>query len=83
VRRSHRLRKRAVRPIPFQPEAEVLTLDRLLQDWETVAGVKPRTAAETKYALEGLAASLGHRDARRVSRDDILTWRTTLKAAGM
>jgi integrase len=77
------VRKKAKRPLPFQPEAEVLTLDRLLQDWETVAGVKPRTAAETKYALEGLAASLGHRDARRVSRDDILTWRTTLKAAGI
>lgn len=58
--------------LPFQPPEDTLTLDQLFIDWKAVAAVKPRTAAEIGYTIQALAASLGHRDARRVKREDLL-----------
>jgi integrase len=61
----------------------VFTLDKLLDEWKAVASVKPRTISETIYAVDALGVSIGHRDARRVSRDDVRRWRDMMKAAGV
>jgi integrase len=77
------VKKQGIRPLPHQPETAILTVDQLLEDWKVVCGLKPRSIAEVTYAVEALAASVGHRDARRITRDDILRWRNGLKAEGI
>jgi hypothetical protein len=64
------------------PEAPAVSLDSLLSGWSSVAVVKPRTVAETTYAVAELKAFLGHDDARRITRDDLARWRDGMKAAG-
>jgi integrase len=76
------VRMKGIRPLPHQPESDMLTVDRLLDDWKAVATVKPRTIAETVYAVDALVAAVAHRDARRVTRDDVRRWRDSMKAAG-
>lgn len=69
--------------LPFRLPEEVLTLDQLFEDWKAVAAVKPRTAAEIGYTIQGLAAFLGHKDARKIKREDLLAWRAAIKADGL
>jgi integrase len=59
-----------------------LSFATLMERWKAVASVKPRTVAETAYALEMLKALIDHDDATRVTRADILRWRDATKADG-
>lgn len=59
------------------------SLSSLLDRWAVVAAVKPRTAAETRYATNALIEFLGHDDAGRLQRADLQRWRDALKAAGL
>jgi integrase len=77
------VKKQGIHPLPHQPAADILTVDQLLEDWKLVCGLKPRSISEVTYAVEALAASVGHRDARRITRDDILKWRNRLKGEGI
>ena len=71
----------AVTPALPAQEAEV-SLRGLFNAWSPVSVVKPRTLAETDYAVKGLAAFVGHDDAAKITRDDLARWRDTMKADG-
>jgi integrase len=59
-----------------------VNLGSLFDAWKAVAVVKPRVVAETEYVVRALAAFVGHDDATRITRDDLLRWRTSMKEAG-
>jgi integrase len=59
-----------------------VSLAELFDAWRAVATVKPRTVAETEYAIKLLGAFAGHDDAARITRADMLRWRGTMKADG-
>ena len=65
---------------PKEPAA--VSLQGLLEGWKAVAVVKPRTVAEAEYAIKDLAKALGHDDAARVRREDLIRWRDQIKADG-
>jgi hypothetical protein len=65
---------------PKEPLA--VSLQALLEGWKVVAVVKPRTVAETKYAIKDLGKALGHDDIGRAGREDLIRWRDEIKAAG-
>lgn len=67
-------------PPPVVPETQ--SLRGLFAAWRAVAVVKPRTITETEYAIEALVNYLGHDDAARVTKADLLRWRDSMKAAG-
>jgi integrase len=67
-------------PPPVVPEAQ--SLRGLFAAWRAVAVVKPRTITETEYAIETLIAYLGHDDAAKVAKADLIGWRDSMKAAG-
>jgi integrase len=59
-----------------------IPLSGLFDAWKAVASVKPRTATETEYAIKLLRAFVGHDDAARITRDDMLRWRDAMNKAG-
>ncbi len=67
-------------PPPIVPEAQ--SLRGLFAAWRAVAVVKPQTITGTEYAIEALIAYLGHDDAAKVTKADLLRWRDSMKAAG-
>ena len=71
----------AFAPVPKSPASAVPLLG-LFEAWRATAIVKPRTATETRYILEMLAAHLGHDDAARMNREDLAGWRDAAKEAG-
>jgi integrase len=64
------------------PPRAALSLRGLFDAWKAVATVKPRTVDETEYAIQALIQHLGHEDAAKTSKADLIGWRDTLKAAG-
>jgi integrase len=60
-----------------------ISFDDLYAAWTVTVGVKPRTITETGYAMELLADFLGHKDASRVTKEDVRQWRDASKAAGL
>ena len=62
--------------------APSVSLRSLFDAWKAVSVVKPRTAAETDYAIKDLREFVGHDDASRITRDDLIRWRDSIKAAG-
>lgn len=73
-----------VPPAAVAPEPPTGTsLSSLFDRWAVVAAVKPRTAAETRYATNALIEFLGHDDAGRLQRGDLQRWRDALKADGL
>ena len=74
----------AAKPIASAaPPAPGTALSMLCDRWEAIAAVKPRTAAETRYAIKALIAFLGHDAAGRLQRADLQQWRDKLKAGGL
>ena len=69
--------------LPTPSSAPTVSLRGLFAAWKSVAVVKPRTVAEADYAVRALATFLGHDDAARIGRDDLLRWRDSIKAAGI
>lgn len=67
---------------PVSPKGAPVSLRGLFDSWKAVAVVKPRTAAETDYAVANLAEFLGHEDAMNITRDDMARWRDAMKAEG-
>ena len=76
-------------PLAAKPTASAgaptpgVALSTLCDRWEAIAAVKPRTAAEARYAIKALIAFLGHDDAGRLQRADLQRWRDKLKAGGL
>lgn len=74
-------------PKPPEPVKAMLTpavsLSGLLDAWKAVCAVKPRTVAETEYAIGALGKFLGHDDAAKITREDFLRWRQAMKAEGL
>jgi integrase len=69
---------------PMLPaSAPAVPFQTLFASWRSVAVVKPRTATETRYTLATLKVFLGHDDAARVTKDDLMRWRVSSKAAGI
>lgn len=64
------------------PEAAKVTFKALFDAWKAVTTVKARTAEETRFILDMLKTFVGHDDAARVTRDDMLRWREATKAEG-
>lgn len=48
-----------------------------------VATVKPRVVKETEYTVDLLAKFLDHRDAAKVTKDDLIRWRTQTIDGGL
>ncbi|MGG5823955.1 DUF6538 domain-containing protein [Falsiroseomonas sp. HW251] len=72
-------------PVPVKPtrtETVVVTFDAIWERWSKVTATAPRTVHETKGILKQLEAFLGHDDASRVTKSDLLRWRDALKADG-
>lgn len=69
-------------PPPEGPPAATVSLQQLLATWKATAANKPSVVAETEYAVQGLARFLGTDDASAVTRDALIRWRDSLKAAG-
>ena len=59
-----------------------VSLRAVLKGWKLVTVVKPRTVAETDYAITDLIKFLGHDDAASVAREDLVRWRDRIKADG-
>ena len=54
-------------PATMKPDAPPqLSLRRLMDGWQAVAVVKPRTVTETDYAVKGLEEFVGHDDGARM-----------------
>lgn len=76
--------------LPDVPEAPVLpaadvpkvSFKALFASWKAVTTVKGRTVEETRFILNMLKAFVGHDDAGRVTREDMLRWRDATKAGG-
>ena len=62
---------------PPPPPAKALTFDTLLTDWKA-----ERTYYEFQRALNRLAAHVKHSDPRRVTKADIVSWKTALIGDG-
>jgi site-specific recombinase XerD len=58
-------------------------MDGLFAAWKAVATVKPRVVKEAEYTKDMLATFLCHRDALRITRDDLIRWRTETIAGGL
>lgn len=69
-------------PTMPRPEAGALRFEALFDAWKAGTIVKGRTVEETRFILNMLKAFVGHDDAARVSREDMLRWRDTTKAEG-
>lgn len=69
---------------PAKAQADTLTFHDLWEAWKLTVETKlaPRTIHETKGILNQLEAFLGHNDAARVTKADLVRWRTALLAAG-
>ncbi|MBN9510672.1 MAG: site-specific integrase [Alphaproteobacteria bacterium] len=74
--------ERAAPPEEVTTRRPAVSFDALYAAWKAVAVVKPRTLADTDYALKSLAAFVGHDDAAKVTTDDVRRWRDSVKAAG-
>jgi integrase len=59
-----------------------VSLRDLFKAWSVVAAVKPRVVEETRYAVDALIAFVGHEDAAKISRDDLIRWRTSMSVDG-
>ncbi len=70
-------------PQVAQPAAPKLTFEDMWESWKKVTNTKPRTVHETLGMLKQLAAFLGHDDASKVTKSDLLRWRTTLKSESL
>jgi integrase len=77
--------REALPPVPaeltdrLRPAARV-TISGITEAWKTVATIKPRSVADTLTTMTALRAFLGHDDAGRVTKADILRWRGALTA---
>lgn len=70
-------------PINRPGAAPGVPLGDLFDAWKATAVVKPRTAREIRYILDQLAAFLGHRDAAKITREELRRWRDAGKAGGL
>lgn len=71
---------RAPKPVK---DAEAVSFDALYDAWKLVAQVNPRTVDEAKGTIGKLKAFLGHDDARRLTKADLVRWRDTMKGEGL
>jgi integrase len=62
--------------------APATSLDSLFDAWKATASVTPRIAEQTGDAIDMLIKFLGHGDAARVTKDDLICWRTATVADG-
>lgn len=62
--------------------AEV-SFDEIYEAWKLVAQVNPRTVDEAKGTIQKLTAFLGHDDARKLTKSDLVRWRDTMKREGL
>ena len=69
------------RSTPLKPAPSVPLRD-LLAFYERHAAIKPRTLAEVRYAIEGLIGFLGHGNATRIQRADLVRWRNDMMTQG-
>jgi integrase len=73
-------------PIPVKPAALVvqnaLPMRDLLAVWKSTSTTKPSVVVETEYAVASLIAFVGADDATVITRDLLVRWRDSMKAAG-
>ena len=62
---------------------EGITFDALYAAWKLVAQVNPRTVDEAKGTLQKLKTFLGHDDAPRLTKADLVRWRDQMKGEGL
>lgn len=67
---------------PHRMAPAAVPLGSVFGTWQKTASVKPNTAAEAKYAVNALIEFLGHDDATRLTREDMIRWRDSMKDAG-
>lgn len=59
-----------------------VTFDDIWERWSKVTSIGARTIHETKGILKQLEAFLGHDDAAKVTKADLIRWRDAVKAGG-
>jgi integrase len=59
------------------------SLTALYDAWKAVAAVSPQYAVETKATVDLVAKFLGHDDAARITKADLVRWRDSLTGAGL
>jgi hypothetical protein len=62
---------------------ETVTLESLLDGWAREKRPTEKTIDRWKRVLEQLGEFVGHKDAARLTRDDLLRWKATLLEAGL
>jgi integrase len=62
--------------------AGALSMSGLLQVWKSTSTTKPSVVTETEYAVGSLIAFAGSDDATLITRDLLVRWRDSMKAAG-
>lgn len=65
------------------PAKPSFTLEAMWQGWSDVTATGARTVHETLGMLKQLQSFLGHDDAGKVTKADVLRWRDSLKADGL
>ena len=78
--------RRALPPVEVLPALAPLpglSFDDAWKRWKLTATVNPRSVYETQGILKSLEGFLGHDDATRLTRADLLRWRDHLKADGL
>lgn len=65
------------------PKPSKITFAAMFDNWRMTTSVKPRTITEAEYALGLLEKHLGHDDATAVTREALIAWRNSVKAAGL
>ncbi len=64
------------------PTPPALTFDAAWEGWKAVTTNSPRTVDDALRVLRQLQGFVGHSDAAKVTRDDVLRWRDAMKAVG-
>jgi integrase len=59
------------------------SFEQAWQAWSSITATNARTVIDTKGVLRQMATFLGHQDAARVTKADVVRWRDVAKAAGL
>lgn len=72
-----------VSPTLAEPLGQPFTFEMLLEEWKRERQPRPQVAYEAANMLRKLEAHLGYSDARRLSADDLNSWKESLRSDGL
>lgn len=72
----------SLRPDPVK-QSDPVEFDALFQAYAAERNLPPRTRYEWARTFEKLAASVGHKDAARLTADEVIKWKDEMVTAGL